>query len=163
GLPPGTPLTAFSETRVMPRRQNSPFKTSGSWGHSVSERTAPNTASERHAKVSPAPSPLGGLGDHWSKNPREDEAAQNGNAAPPPRRNSPQAARQAGASVADLKKKIALFTSQLNDALERQAATTGELKATSRELSESLEREKATSQVLGIISSSPSDLQPLFE
>ena len=32
-----------------------------------------------------------------------------------------------------------------------------------RELGEALEREKATSQVLGIISSSPSDLEPVFE
>src|SRR6266702_4806140 len=32
-----------------------------------------------------------------------------------------------------------------------------------KELSESLERERATSQVLGIISSSPSDLEPVFE
>src|SRR6266704_5797778 len=32
-----------------------------------------------------------------------------------------------------------------------------------KELSESLERETATSQVLGIISSSPSDLEPVFE
>src|SRR6266536_468475 len=39
----------------------------------------------------------------------------------------------------------------------------GELEACRRELSESLERETATSQVLGIISSSPSDLQPVFE
>src|SRR5262245_35149622 len=39
----------------------------------------------------------------------------------------------------------------------------GELDACRRELSESLERETATSQVLGIISSSPSDLQPVFE
>src|SRR5262249_33551711 len=37
------------------------------------------------------------------------------------------------------------------------------LKATSRELSESLEREAASSQVLGIISSSPSDLDRVFE
>jgi hypothetical protein len=54
------------------------------------------------------------------------------------------------------KKKIALLTRQLNDALAQQTAT-------SRELSESLEREKATSEVLGIISSSPSDLGPMFE
>jgi GAF domain-containing protein/anti-sigma regulatory factor (Ser/Thr protein kinase) len=39
----------------------------------------------------------------------------------------------------------------------------GELEACRRELSESLERETATSQVLGIISSSPADLQPVFE
>src|SRR5262249_62382437 len=38
-----------------------------------------------------------------------------------------------------------------------------ELNATSRELSESLEREKATSEVLGIISSSPTALEPVFE
>src|SRR5215471_2477064 len=39
----------------------------------------------------------------------------------------------------------------------------GELEACRRELSESLERETATSQVLGIISSSPTDLEPVFE
>src|SRR6266566_5383306 len=39
----------------------------------------------------------------------------------------------------------------------------GELEACRRELSESLEREKASFQVLGIISSSPRDLQPVFE
>jgi len=66
-----------------------------------------------------------------------------------PRRNSPQPARQTGASVASLKKKNALLTRELSGA--------------SRELSESLEREKATSQVLGIISSSPTELEPVFE
>jgi GAF domain-containing protein/anti-sigma regulatory factor (Ser/Thr protein kinase) len=39
----------------------------------------------------------------------------------------------------------------------------GELEACRRELSESLERERATSQVLGIISGWPSDLEPVFE
>src|SRR6266536_5643164 len=66
-----------------------------------------------------------------------------------PRRNSPQPARQTGASVASLKKKNALLTRELSGA--------------SRELSESLEPEKATSQVLGIISSSPTELEPVFE
>jgi transcriptional regulator with GAF, ATPase, and Fis domain len=68
------------------------------------------------------------------------------------------------------KDKISLLTRQLNDALEEQTATSRELSeslareaATSRELSESLERETATSQVLGIISSSPTELQPVFE
>jgi GAF domain-containing protein len=39
----------------------------------------------------------------------------------------------------------------------------GELEVCRRELSEALERETATSQVLGIISSSPSGLEPVFE
>src|SRR5713226_1847825 len=42
-------------------------------------------------------------------------------------------------------------------------STQTELEACRRELNESLERERATSEVLGIISSSPTDLQPLFE
>jgi len=71
------------------------------------------------------------LGDNWSNNPPEDEAAQKGKATAP----------TAAPRISD-KKKIALLT---------------------RELSESLERETATSQVLGIMSSSPSDLQPVFE
>jgi hypothetical protein len=44
---------------------------------------------------------------------------------------------------------------ELSEALERE-------RATSRELRESLERETATSQILDIISSSPTDLQPVF-
>jgi GAF domain-containing protein len=59
-----------------------------------------------------------------------------------PRRNSPAVARHTGASIAALKKKNTLLA---------------------RELSESLERERATSQVLGIVSSSPIDLKPVFE
>src|SRR5262249_39910258 len=54
------------------------------------------------------------------------------------------------------KKKIALLTRKLNEAVAQQTAT-------SRELSEALERETASSQVFGIISSSPTDLEPVFE
>jgi two-component system NtrC family sensor kinase len=74
-----------------------------------------------------------------------------------PRRRVKRLRRDSPKSVAPTndKNKIAL-TRQLNDALEGQAAT-------ARELSASLEREKATSQVLGIISSSPIDLEPVFE
>src|SRR6266567_3691434 len=94
---------------------------------------------QRYANISRAPSPLGGLGDNWSNDPPEDEAAQKGKAAAPQRAH--------GSSPISDKKKIELLTRELSEALEHQTAT-------SRELSESLERETATSQVLGIISSS---------
>jgi signal transduction histidine kinase len=54
------------------------------------------------------------------------------------------------------KEKIVLLTRKFNEAVAEQTAT-------SRELSASLERETATSQVLGIISSSPTNLEPVFE
>jgi GAF domain-containing protein len=59
---------------------------------------------------------------------------------------------------------------ELRETQDQQTATSRELSesleretAISRELSEAQEREAATSQVLGIISSSPSDLKPVFE
>src|SRR5262249_3319387 len=59
---------------------------------------------------------------------------------------------------------------ELSKSLEQEAATSRELsqaleqqRTTSRELSEALGQQAATSQVLGIISSSPTDLEPVFE
>src|SRR5262249_13580676 len=53
-------------------------------------------------------------------------------------------------------KPIAQLTRELGESLQRE-------KATSRQLSEALERETATSHILGIISSSPSDLDRVFD
>src|SRR5262245_33969763 len=83
---------------------------------------------------------------------------------PPRRRTTAQAPQTSD------KKKIALLTGKLNEAVAQQRATSRELSEalgretrTSRELSESLEREAAASEVLGIISSSPSNLDPVFD
>jgi GAF domain-containing protein/anti-sigma regulatory factor (Ser/Thr protein kinase) len=78
--------------------------------------------------------------------------------------------RRLGTWWRDNRGELEAYRRELSEALERERATSSELSqaleqqtAISRELSESLEREKATSEVLGIISSSPTDLEPVFE
>jgi two-component system NtrC family sensor kinase len=79
------------------------------------------------------------------------QKTRRGRTAKLPRRSASKPAPQASD-----KKKIAGLTRKLNDAVEQQ-------RATSRELKEALEQQAASAEVLGIISSSPTDLEPVFE
>ena len=59
-------------------------------------------------------------------------------------------------TIAELGQKLEVRDHQLTDALERQAATASELR-------EALEHQTATAEVLGILSRSPSDVQPVLD
>src|SRR5262245_6863881 len=81
-------------------------------------------------------------------------------AEPPAARQSPKGE---GTGGRDLKKRLAEALQREADASKREAETLGKLQARDRELVDAQEQQTATSEVLRVISSSPTDIQLVFD
>jgi signal transduction histidine kinase len=71
--------------------------------------------------------------------------------------------KPADARVHDLEKRLAEAVEREAEASKRAAEAVGQLQTRDRELAEAQEQQTATSEILRVISSSPTDYQPVFD
>src|SRR5262249_10070451 len=66
-------------------------------------------------------------------------------------------------TIAELRQELEARNHDLAESLQRESATAKKLQDRNRQLTESLEQQTATSDILGVISSVPTNLQPVFD
>src|SRR5262245_19372310 len=91
---------------------------------------------------------------------RGPKPAKSKGAKPPVARRLP---KDDGARFGDLEKRLAEALEREAGALTREAEALGKLQTRDRDLTEALEQQTATAEVLELIASSPGDLQPTFD